>query len=164
VSLVSTIRARRRRMELLHGFVAVSAVFLLGGVVTGVIAGVAPVDTEWRIRLVSAEVLALTAWLGLALLGHAHKVVPFIVWTKLRTSGQLPSGGKPVLFGDLFRAGAARLTFVLVTAGFALAFAGVLSSTAALFGAGALLAGLAGAVALWNLGTGPRRALRLRAS
>src|SRR3546814_15634166 len=76
----------------------------------GVAAGLAPVSTTWRIRIVSGEVRALAAWLGLALLGHAHKVVPFIVWTKLRIDGRMPTGGKPLLFGDLFRKRAAQVT------------------------------------------------------
>jgi hypothetical protein len=61
VSLIATIRARRRRMELLHGFVATSAGFLGVGVMLGVAAVLLPMTTTWRVRLVVGEVLALAA-------------------------------------------------------------------------------------------------------
>src|SRR3546814_13861667 len=118
----------------------------------GVSAGLAPVSTTWRIRIVSGEVMALAAWLGLALLGHAHKVVPFIVWTKLRIDGRMPTGGKPLLFGDLFRNRAAQVTLGLAAGGFALALSGVPSAPPALLGLGDAVAGGASAGAPWNRG------------
>jgi hypothetical protein len=160
-SLAGTIRARRRSLELLHGFVLGSATMLVIAIATGAVAGLAPVDQGWRIRLVSAEVLCLAGWLGLALLGHLHKVVPFIVWTWLRATDRMPAGA-PLLFGDLFRPGPARVTLALASAGFGALLAGVLSGTPGVFAGGALLVGAAGAVTLWNLATGPRRALRSR--
>lgn len=161
-SLAGTIRSRRRSLELLHGFVLASAALLVSAIAAGAVAGLAPVDQVWRIRLVSAEVLCLAGWLGLALLGHLHKVVPFIVWTWLRATDRMPATGPALLFGDLFRAGPARVTLGLASAGFAALLAGVLSGTPAVFATGALLVGGAGAVTLWNLATGPRRALRSR--
>src|SRR3546814_1332392 len=61
VSLAGTIRARRRRLELLHGYVITSAAFLVVAMGLGVAAGLAPVSTTWRIRIVSGEVMALAA-------------------------------------------------------------------------------------------------------
>ena len=43
MSLASVIRHRRRGLELLHGFVLVSAACLVIAIVTGLLAGVAPV-------------------------------------------------------------------------------------------------------------------------
>ena len=151
-------------MELLHGFVTASAVFLGGAILAGVAAGLADVEAIWRVRLITTEVLCLTAWLGLALVGHAHKVVPFIVWTRLRTAGRIPTGRPPLMFGDLYRDQPARIALALSVAGFATAVTGSLSATPLLFGTGVLAAGAAGAITLWNLATGPSKALRDRAS
>src|SRR3546814_19386092 len=76
----------------------------------------------------------------------------------------MPTGGKPLLFGDLFRNRAAQVTLGLAAGGFALALSGVLSATPALFGLGAAVAGGAGALAVWNLATGPSLALARRAT
>src|SRR3546814_18218413 len=99
--------------------------------------------------------MALAAWLGLALLGHAHKVVPFIVWTKLRIDRRMPTGGKPLLFGALFRNRAAPVTLGLAAGGFAFAPSGVPSAPPAPFGLGPAVAGGAGPRPPWTLATRP---------
>lgn len=86
-SLAGVIRHRRRALELLHAFVLTSAACLLIAAAAGALAGLAPVGTIWRIRLTSVEVLALVGWLALAVIGHAHKIVPFIAWSSLRARG-----------------------------------------------------------------------------
>ncbi len=124
-------------------------------------AGIADVDPADRSRLVAAEVTALVAWLGLAVVGHAHKIVPFICYAALRARGVTTGpAGRPLLFGDLFHHGVARATLATATVGFAAALIGILAaSPAALAGGGALIS-CTGALATANLAGGPRRAAR----
>src|SRR5690606_345538 len=112
-----------------------------------------------RGRLVAAEVAALTAWLGLAVVGHVHRIVPFVAYTALRARGVTTGpGGRPLLFGDLFHPGAARLALVLATAGFAAALVGLLVARATVRAAGGVAVAAAGIVVTANLASGPRRA------
>src|SRR5690606_13789501 len=126
-SRVGVVRARRRPLALLLRFLFSSAAFLVVAIAIVVAAAVAPVDYGTRSRLVSAEIASLAAWLGLAVIGHVHKIVPFIGYSALRARGvtHAPSG-KPLMFADLFHPGIARATLVASGAGFALAVAGIL--------------------------------------
>ena len=161
VSLSGVIRHRRRRLELLHAFVLTSAVALVVAVVLGATAGLADVSTTVRTRLVSAEVAALFSWIALAVVGHAHKIVPFISWGLLRNLGiSQKADGRPVLFADLYDDRLARATYASGAAGSALIVGGLLSGTATAIVAGALLYSLCGAIALGNLGLGPGHAVR----
>jgi hypothetical protein len=161
VSLAGAVRHRRRPLELLHGFVLASAAFLVVAVILGAMAGLADVSTATRRRLVTAEVAALIAWVTVAVVGHAHKIVPFISYTTLRARGvRTNPAGRPLLFADLYRPGPARLTIVLVAGGFAIALVGILIGSSSPVVAGACTWGLGGALAAWNLGAGPRRVLR----
>src|SRR5581483_2481899 len=103
-SLAAFVRYRRRRLELLHAFVLAGAAMLVIAALLGGLAGLAPVSTMWRVRLTAGEVVALAGWLGLAVVGHAHKIVPFVGYTALRARGisRAPAGGGPLLFGHLF--------------------------------------------------------------
>ncbi len=103
-SFAGLVRHRRRPLELLHAFVIASAVFLVAAAGLAAAAGFAPVSTTVRSGLASAEVAALASWLGLALLGHVHKVVPFVVWGVFRSREiRTGPGGRPLLFADLWR-------------------------------------------------------------
>ena len=114
-----------------------------------------------RTRLVSAEVAALFSWIALAVVGHAHKIVPFISWGLLRNLGiSQKADGRPVLFADLYDDRLARATYASGAAGSALIVGGLLSGTAPAVVAGALLYSLCGAIALGNLGLGPGHAVR----
>ncbi len=164
-SLASVVRHRRRPLELLHAFLFASAAFLAAAAVLAVTAALAPVDPGERVRLVAAEVAALVAWLGLAVVGHAHKIVPFIGYTALRARGvSTGPGGRPLLFGDLFHHGAARFSFVSAVAGFAVVVAGILAASEPGVAAGAGAIATTGAVVTVNLATGPRRAARAGAT
>ena len=159
-SLAGTISGRRRRLELLHGFVLASAGFLVVAAVLAALAGLAPVSPEWRLRLVAAEIAALAAWLGLAVVGHAHKIIPFMAYSGLRARGvHHGPTGRPLMFTDLYSQQAARATFATATAGFTALTAGLLAASAVAVGAGGLLLAVTGVTAAVNLGTGPRRAV-----
>lgn len=158
-SLATVVVHRRRSLELLHAFLFASAAFLVAALVLAALVGLAPVGTVVRGRLVAAEVAALTAWLGLAVVGHVHKIVPFVAYTALRARGVTTGpGGRPLLFGDLFHPGAARLALVLATAGFAAALVGLLVARATVLAAGGVAVAAAGIVVTANLASGPRRA------
>ncbi|MGE3447802.1 MAG: hypothetical protein AB7H92_09515 [Microbacteriaceae bacterium] len=160
-SLAGAVRHRRRPLELLHGFLFASAAFLVAAIGLGAAAGIADVDPADRSRLVAAEVAALVAWLGLAVVGHAHKIVPFIGYTALRARGVTTGpAGRPLLFGDLFHHGVARATLATATVGFAAALIGILAASPAVLAAGGALVSCTGALATVNLAGGPRRAAR----
>jgi hypothetical protein len=160
-SLAGVIRHRRRRLELLHAFVLTSSAALVAAVGFGVAAGLGHMSSGLRGRLTAAEVAALFGWIGLAVIGHAHKVVPFISWSALRASGHThaPDGG-PLLFTHLFDHHAARATFAVASAAAVLLVTGVLlASSATVIAAGCAFTAV-GVLVLVNLGLGPRRLIR----
>lgn len=160
-SLTSVIKHRRRGLELLHGFVLASAVCLAAAIIIGVTAGLAPVDYAMRQRLVTAEVLSLILWLTLAVLGHAHKIVPFISWNRLRDRG-ITKGrdGRPLLFAHLVNEPAAKATFVLAAIAACSGLIGALIENVVLVRAAGVGLGLAGVIAVANLVSGPLLMIR----
>jgi hypothetical protein len=167
-SLASTIRHRRRPLELLHGYVVVSAGFLVLGLVLGAVGGLAELSTLVRMRVVAAEVAALLAWIALAVVGHAHKIVPFISYTALRARGvRTNRQGGPLLFADLFRVLLARMSLLAGSWGFALVVGGILAGTGIAVVTGGWLVAFAGVLVTWNLAAGPlerRRAAAVAAA
>jgi hypothetical protein len=160
-SLTAFLRYRRRRLELLHAFVLAGAGALVIAVALGAVAGLAPVTPRWRARLVPAEVVALAGWLGLAVIGHAHKIVPFIGYTALRARGiSHHPGGGPLLFTHLCNGRAARLSFAGTVGGFAALLAGVLAAAPFLLAAGGAALTATGVLTTANLALGPLRLLR----
>jgi hypothetical protein len=158
-SLTAVVRHRRRPLELLHAFLFTSAAFLIAAAAIGLTAALASVDPVDRARLVAAEVAALAAWLALAVIGHAHKIVPFMAYTALRARGVVSSAsGRPLLFGDLFHHGVARITFAAAAAGFAIVVGGILAASPDAVAVGGVAVSVAGVLATANLATGPRRA------
>ena len=161
-SLAGYLRARRRPLALLHAFVLASAALLVTAGVLAAIAGFAPVEPATRARLVTAEIAAAVGWLAVAIVGHAHKIVPFISWTALRARGldRDASGARTVLFADLYDARVARLTWLIAVAGSVALVVGVLLETPMLVSSAGILMAATGATALANLGLGPMRASR----
>lgn len=161
-SLASSIRHRRRSLELLHVYLVTSAAFLVTAVICAGAAALLDVSSATRVRLVTAEVVSLIAWLALAVVGHAHKIVPFIGYSALRSRGvQKGPLGRPLLFGDLYRPLPARFTWLSLAAGMSAVLAGVLSATSTPVTFGGVGVAAAGLVATVNLASGPRRVLRL---
>lgn len=161
LSLAGVIRHRRRKFELLHAFVIAAAVCMVCAVVLGAAAGLGSMGYTARSRLVSAEVAALFGWITLAIVGHAHKIVPFISWGVLRKAGVTKTAtGAPLLFAHLFDARAARATFVVIAAGVVALVSGTASGSTALVTAAGVAIAVAAVVASANLTTGPIRARR----
>lgn len=159
-SLGGFIRHRKRNLELLHAFILTSAALLVAAVVFGAVAGLADLSSPVRSRMVSAEVAALVGWLGLAIIGHVHKIVPFIGWTALRAKGvHKKPDGKPLLFADLFDGRVARVTYVTATVGMVALPVGFATGTAGVVVlAGAALA-VTAVLVVANLSLGPSRAV-----
>lgn len=159
VSLAGCVRHRRRPLELLHAFLFASAVLVIVSAGLAVVAALPAVDPEVRARLVAAEVAALVGWLGLAVIGHVHKIVPFIGYGALRARGvRTNSAGTPLLFSDLFDRTAARMSLGAGAGGFALVVTGLVVGSSTTVGVGALAVAACGAITTLNLATGPRRA------
>lgn len=111
-SLWTVIQHRRRRMELLHAFVLSAAGALVIGAIAALVSGLPGLSYISRMRAVQVEVLALTLWLTLAVVGHAHKIVPFISWSRLRATGHTRSlDDKPLMFHHLVHQPTARASF-----------------------------------------------------
>ncbi|MCB1258206.1 MAG: hypothetical protein KDB26_13935, partial [Microthrixaceae bacterium] len=158
-SLASVIKHRRRGLELLHGFVLTSAACLVIAAITGgigVIASVGSFSADVSYRFIPAEVLALILWLALAVIGHAHKIVPFISWNRLRDMGIMTGrDGRPLLFAHLVNQDLARATFALAALAAASGIAGTLGAAPLLVRVSGIALGAAGAIAIANLVSGP---------
>jgi hypothetical protein len=148
-------------LELLHAYVVSATLALAVAAALGVIAGLADVSTVTRTRLVSGEVAALFGWIALAVVGHAHKVVPFISWMALRRRGAATgSDGKPLMFADLFDGRVARATWVATVTGDVLLVFGTTAGSTVALQWSALAFAVSATSAFSNLLIGPRRVLR----
>jgi hypothetical protein len=161
VSLVAHVRHRRRKADLHLVFVVTSAIWLLAGAGLSLAGAlVVPHDYVFGMALVAAALVAFSGWLLTALVGHAHKVVPFIVWSALRARGvDKGPAGKPLMFSDLYDHRWAGVTYGLVTAGITglcIGFAASLPAVTAA-GGGALVA--TGIIVAANLSVIPTRML-----
>ncbi len=161
-SLAGAVKHRRRSLELLHAYLFVSAAFLVLACVVGVIAGLADVGTVTRTRLAAAEVMSLAAWLSLAVIGHTHKIVPFITYTALRERGiRTVADGKPLMFGNLFNRRAGWVSLVIGCLGFLSIVVGLLTATSALLVIGGIALTVTGLITTANLVNGPLQASKL---
>ncbi len=164
-SLAAHVRHRRRRVDLHLAFVVTSALFLLVGTALSLAAVVElPGARRVGLHLVAAGVVAFGGWLLETLVGHAHKVVPFVGWSVLRGRGiARSSSGKQLMFADLYNHPAAGVTYGLVTAGIAALCAGVAAALPGLTASGGALLAASGALAGVNLAVTPLRMLSRRA-
>ncbi len=156
-SLWAHLRHRRRKADLHLLFVVTAAAWLVAAAGLA-LAGALLLPHHYRlgVALVAAAVAAGGGWLLEALVGHAHKVVPFIVWSLLRSQGT-PSGpsGKPLMFADLYHHGWAAATYGTVTAGIAALCAGLGASWPPAIAAGGVLLAATGVIAAANLSARP---------
>jgi hypothetical protein len=158
VSLGAHLRQRRRGTDLHLVFVVTAAAWLV--VAAGLaLAGVLVLHHHHEhlgVALVGAAMVASGGWLLEALVGHAHKVVPFIEWSLLRAAGARhgPSG-KPLMFADLYHHGWAAATYGTVTAGIAALCTGLGASWAPATAVGGVLLVATGVIAAANLSARP---------
>jgi hypothetical protein len=161
-SLAAHVRHRRRTGGLHLLFVATAAGFLAAGAGLALAATLEmPRDHHAGMALSAAAVTAFAGWLLEALTGHAHKVVPFILWSVLRGRGiaTSPPGG-PLGFADLYDHRLAAATYALVTAGVTAVCAGFGATQPAALAAGGGMLAVAGLVAAANLSVTPALLMR----
>jgi hypothetical protein len=157
VSLWAHLRHRRRKADLHLLFVATAAAWLV--VAAGLaLAGALLLSHHNRlgVALAAAAMVASGGWLLEALVGHAHKVVPFIVWSLLRSAGaRNEPSGKPLMFADLYHHGWAGATYGTVTTGIAALCAGLGASWTPAIAAGGALLAATGVLVAANLSARP---------
>jgi nitrite reductase (NO-forming) len=161
-SLAAHVRHRRRQGGLHLLFVATAAGFLIAGVGLAVAAALVMSRAHHEgMALAAAAVTAFAGWLLAALTGHAHKVVPFILWSVLRGRG-IAAGpsGRPLGFGDLYDHRVAAGSYALVTAGIAAVCGGFAATQPAALAAGGGMLAAAGLVTAANLSVTPALLLR----
>lgn len=163
VSLAAHVRHRRRRADLHLLFVVTSAGWLVAGAALALAASlVLPDHRHAGTALVSGAVAAFGGWLLEALVGHAHKVVPFIMWSAVRAKGRRTGpGGQPLMFADLYDHRWAAVTYATVTAGTAGVCAGLAAGVGPLIAAGGGLFVATGLVVAANLSFLPIRLLTI---
>ncbi len=156
-SLAGYVKARKRRLEMLHAYIFLSTAFLLVAVGLAVTAAMPSISTASRYYFVSAAVASLAGWLGMAIVGHAHKIVPFITYTTLRARGlRVGPTGSPLTFADLFSQRFGWFSWVLVGGGFVAVIEGLAASSVLPIRLGGVGIAVGGAVALANLALWPR--------
>jgi len=161
VSLWAHLHYRRRKADLHLLFVVTAAAWLV--VAAGLaLAGTLVLSHHYRlgVALVAAAMVASGGWLLEALVGHAHKVVPFIVWSLLRSEGARngPSG-KPLMFADLYHHAWAAATYGTVTAGIGALCVGLGAVWTPAIAAGGVLLAATGVLAAANLTVRPLQLL-----
>ncbi len=161
-SLVAHVAHRRRARDLHLVYVLTSAGLLVAGSLLGAAGTIAVrMRVDAGPGLVAAAMVAFGGWLLVALVGHAHKVVPFIGWSLLRARGvRTGPSGRPLAFADLIDARWAALGYGQVTAGVVALASGLATrSVGLLVTAGALLAA-SGVTVTLNLVVHPWRVAR----
>jgi len=161
-SLAAHIRHKRRKGGLYLVFVVTSAGLLTAGAGLALAAAlVMPRAHHAGMALAAAAVTAFAGWLLETLVGHAHKVVPFIMWSVLRGRGVATGpSGRPLGFGDLYDHRVAAGSYALITAGITAACAGLAATQPAALAAGGGLLAAAGIAVAANLSITPAALLR----
>ena len=157
VSLAAHVRHRRRQGGLHLIFVTTAAGFLIAGSGLALAATlVMPGNHRAGMALAAAAVTACAGWLLEALTGHAHKVVPFILWSLLRGRGIATSpSGRPLGFADLYDHRLATVSYALVTGGITAVAAGFGATQPTALAVGGVLLAAAGLATAGNLSVTP---------
>lgn len=151
-SLLAHVRHRRRKADLHLAFVLSAALWLLAGAGLALAAVlVLPHRHHAGVALTAGAVACFGGWVLEALVGHAHKVVPFIEWSALR-SRQVAKNldGRPLMFSNLYDHTWAAVTYGLVTTGICALCIGLAASLAAAIAVGGSLLVLTGIVLAAN--------------
>ena len=159
VSLSAHVRHRRRKADLHLVFVVTSAAWLIAGAGLA-LAGALVLSHRYSVgvALVAAAFAAFAGWLLEALVGHAYKVVPFVVWSALRARGVATGpSGKPLMFADLYDHSWAAATYGTTTAGLIALCTGLGAGLPAATAVAGLLFIVTGIMAAANLSIRPLR-------
>ena len=160
-SLITHIRYRRRKGDLHLLFVITSAVWLLVGAALALAAELTIGQNRHAgVAFVAASVTAFAGWLLIALVGHVHKIVPFILWSALRGRGiSKKADGTALMFADLYDHRCAGIVYGLVTAGITATCVGFAASSTVAIAIGGGLFAVTGLSAAVNLSLTPIRLL-----
>ena len=156
-SLAAHVRHRRRAGGLYLIFVSTAAGFLVAGAGLALAATlIMPGRHHAGMALAAAAVTAFAGWVLAALAGHAHKVVPFIIWSVLRGRGIAtnPAGG-PLGFADLYHHRVAAASYALVTGGITAVAVGFAATQPVALAVGGGLLAAAGLATAGNLSLTP---------
>ncbi len=160
-SLGAHVVHRKRPPDLHLAFVVTAAAWIIVGV--GLAGGSALVIGSHHhsgMALAAASVAAFGAWLFTALVGHAHKVVPFIAWSALRARGvSTEPNGRPLLFSHLYWQSWARITYWTTTAGLVALCQGLAASERIVISMGGAFLMVSGLIVAANLAVIPVRLL-----
>ncbi len=152
ISLYGYIKNRNRKLEILHGYIFVSAACLAASIVIAILALTLNVGAATRDHLAVLTVVFVFGWLSIALLGHLHKIVPFILWGVLRNHGVTRlRNKKPIMFANLFVGNLAKLTLLLISAGLGVFSIGMVSGSVYVVKSAGLFISLAAGITLFNL-------------
>jgi len=160
-SLYAHVRHRRRPADLHLVFLVTAAFWLVAGVALALAAQLTMGGNHHvGVALVAASVAAFGGWLLEALVGHAHKIVPLIAWSALRSRGiDKDHAGRTFMAGDLYDRRWATFTYGLTTAGIVALCVGLAASLSAGIAVGGVLLVLTGIVMAGNLSALPTRML-----
>lgn len=129
-SLLNYIKHRHRKLELLHGYIFTSVICLITSAVMGILAVTLNISWSYKEKLSLLTVVFLFGWLATALIGHLHKIIPFIIWGVLRKHGVTKlKNKKPVMFSNLYLANIAKLSLVFVISSFVCFAIGILQGS-----------------------------------
>lgn len=158
-SLMMHVHHRRRKADLHLLYVITSATWLVIGVGLALAAALTVGrDHHLGVALTAAAVTAIGGWLLVAMVGHAHKVVPFILWSALRGRGiEKKADGTPLMFADLYDHRGATLVYGFVTVGVGGLCLGYAASNSIALVIGGGLFVLTGICVLVNLSLRPTR-------
>lgn len=156
-SLIMHIRHRRRKADLHLLYVVTAATWMVVGIFFALAAELTMRrDHHLGVALVAAAVTAIGGWLLVALVGHAHKVVPFILWSSLRGRGiNKKADGTPLMFADLYDHRWAAIVYGLVTVGVGALCLGYAASISLAIGIGGGMFIMTGICVLANLSIKP---------
>ncbi len=114
LSLANHIRCSKRPRDIYLMSIIAGEFWLLVGLALSILAALEiPSNHHTGVALVAGAIAAFGGWILTVLVGHLHKVVPFIVWTTLRTRGiKSTPDGRPLLFGNLYSKFWSRVTLL----------------------------------------------------
>lgn len=152
-SLWMHVRHRRRKADLHLLFVLTSALWLVAGAGLALTAALTiGHHHHLGVALTASAVAAIAGWLLVALVGHAHKVVPFILWSTLRGRGiKQKSDGTQLMFADLYDHRWAAIVYGLITTGVCAVCLGFAASISSVLALGGVLLVVTGLCVLVNL-------------
>ncbi len=155
LSFFMFMRARKRKIELLQIYIIASLLFLIVSAADVIAIGVYGLHADTPTFLINSLIGSLAAWVLLAIIGHMHKIIPFITYNYLRSHGiRKNKYDKPLSFGDLFNQNVARIDIYFAVSGCVILVVGLFVSNHILVLVSGILFSLTAIVTILNFGIG----------